>query len=236
MASAWLRRNALVSHRTVVPTCCGEWWIRLGTGVGIVTTGGVSSSFLFIVDCFAQRYLCFLMGGILSEDDMERVVTVLETHGADYAAGIGAVVRDFVSFRLDYSQDLNTAFTRDGLIFFNGSNWQFLIIRDGYEASGCILPDGDTVWVMCLVSCLRALTLGQEDHPPGRLWMSVVTTQTSAASNLLERIRGIDWSNSRLSWRTVFPMKPTDLTVWEQVLQVRFFGDWLDATKHEMNS
>jgi hypothetical protein len=235
MASTWLRDNVLVEGRTVVSTCAGEWWIRLGTGVGIVTTGGCSSSFLFIMDYVAQRYQCFLMGCITSGEQMERLVAVLETHGGDYVAGIGAILPDFVHFRLEY-QDFFTGFMQDGALFFNGCNWQFLVIRDGYEACGCIIPDGDTVWIMCLVSCLRALPLGNEETPLSRPWMSVVTTQVVFANDLLERIRGTDWSNPRLSWRTIFPMKPTDLTVWEQVLEVKYFGEWLSDVRSALNS
>jgi len=122
-------------------------------------------------------------------------------------------------------------FAEDGLIFFNGCNWQFLITCDAYEVSGCIIPeDSESVWLLGLVSCTRSLPIGREEAPVKRLWMSVVTMQASFSSNLLDTMRSTDWSDLGQSWKTVFPMRPTELTVWENVQEVRHFGgDWLSA-------
>ena len=240
MAVSWLRRNALMGHRTVVSTYGGEWWVRLRTGIGVVTTTGCGkvTSFLFIVDSVAQRYLCFLMAGISREEDMESVVRLLEANGANYGAivsGIGSVGVGLTHFRLEYL-DFSALgamgnFAEDGLIFFNGCNWQFLITCDAYEVSGCIMPsDGESVWLLGLVSCTRSLPIGREEAPVERLWMSVVTMQASFSSNLLDTMRSTDWSDLGQSWKTVFPMRPTELTVWENVQEVRHFGgDWLSA-------
>jgi hypothetical protein len=239
MATSWLRRNALMGQRMVVSTCGGEWWVRLRTGVGVVTTGGdIVTSFLFIVDCVSQRYLCFLMSGVSREEEMESIVCVLEeANGANYGAvvsGIKAVGVALKHFRLEYmdfsEMGMMGNFAEDGLIFFNGANWQFLITCDLYEVSGCIMPqDGEGMWLLGLVSCTRSLPIGREEEGPERLWMSVMTVRTSSGL-LLETMRETDWSDLRWSWQTVFPMRPTELTVWEQVLEVKHFGGaWLGA-------
>ena len=227
---SWLRLHALAGPRKVFPTYGDEWWVGLECGVGIALVS--SSCFLYIVDSIAHWYFCFYVSNVSSYDSMETIVRVLESGAADYGAivaGIESITPDAIHFKLECPDVVGEKFASDGLVFFNGTNWQFFVSRDGFEAVGCILFNRDEIWTMCLVNSLRELPIGTELTE--RVWTSVTTMRSVRASSLLRCIRETDWADAAWSLRTMFPVRPTVMHDWEREHERRYVGEWLETTE-----